>query len=59
MYPLRFNPIFKSASGGRVLADLFPARRPRAHWRSVGTPDQGDNVSVVADGPLAVRRSAN
>jgi mannose-6-phosphate isomerase len=54
MYPLRFNPIFKSAIwGGRVLADLFagaPAEGPIGEAWVLS--DQGDDVSNVADGPL-------
>lgn len=54
LYPLRFEPIFKSALwGGRRLADLLPgapADGPLAEaWL---LSDVGDNVSRVADGPL-------
>jgi mannose-6-phosphate isomerase len=54
LYPLRFNPIFKPAIwGGRRLADMFPGAPADG---SIGEAwllsDQGDNVSVVADGPL-------
>ena len=55
LYPLRFEPIFKSALwGGRRLAELFPgapAEGPVAEAWVLS--DQGDNVSRVAEGPLA------
>src|SRR5438067_13757958 len=54
LYPLRFEPIFKSAIwGGRRLADMFrgaPAKGPIGEAWVLS--DQGDNVSVVADGLL-------
>src|SRR5205823_4364424 len=54
LYPLRFEPIFKSAIwGGRRLADMFrgaPKEGPIGEAWVLS--DQGDNVSVVADGPL-------
>jgi mannose-6-phosphate isomerase len=54
LYPLRFEPIFKSALwGGRRLAGLFPgapAEGPVAEAWVLS--DQGENVSRVADGPL-------
>jgi mannose-6-phosphate isomerase len=54
LYPLQFEPIFKNAIwGGRRLASLFPDAPPEG---SIGEAwllsDQGDNVSVVAEGPL-------
>ncbi|HEX4589067.1 MAG TPA: type I phosphomannose isomerase catalytic subunit [Gemmataceae bacterium] len=54
LYPLRFEPIFKPAIwGGRKLAEMFPnapAEGPIGEaWL---LSDQGENVSVVADGPL-------
>src|SRR4051812_40916345 len=54
MGPLRFNPIFKSAIwGGRVLADLFPnAPTEGPIGEAWVLSDQGENVSVIADGPL-------
>src|SRR5262245_1421266 len=55
LYPLRFTPIFKSAIwGGRRLAQLFPnapAEGPIAEAWLVSDVD--NNVSIVADGPLA------
>src|SRR5262249_38220928 len=52
---LRFEPIFKSALwGGRRLAELFPgapAEGPVAEAWVLS--DQGDDVSRVAEGPLA------
>ena len=54
LYPLRFAPIFKPAIwGGRKLADMFagaPADGPTGEAWVLS--DQGDNVSVVVDGPL-------
>src|SRR4051794_8590253 len=55
LYPLRFEPIFKSALwGGRRLANLFPtapAEGPIAEAWVLS--DQGENLSRVAAGPLA------
>jgi mannose-6-phosphate isomerase len=57
LYPLRFEPIFKSALwGGRQLAAMFPgaaADGPLAEAWVLS--DQGDAVSRVADGPLRGR----
>ncbi len=54
LYPLRFEPIFKSALwGGRRLAALFPgaaADGPIAEAWVLS--DQGEQVSRVAEGPL-------
>jgi mannose-6-phosphate isomerase len=54
LYPLRFEPVFKSALwGGRRLAELFPgapAEGPIAEAWVLS--DQGENVSRVAVGPL-------
>jgi mannose-6-phosphate isomerase len=55
LYPLKFDPIFKTALwGGRRLATLFPsapADGPLAEAWVLS--DQGDNVSRVSNGPLA------
>src|SRR5439155_11322600 len=55
LYPLRFKPIFKTALwGGRRLAQMFPdapAEGPISEAWLVSDVD--NNVSVVADGPLA------
>jgi mannose-6-phosphate isomerase len=55
LYPLRFVPIFKSALwGGRRIADMLPgapAQGPISEAWLVSDVD--DNVSSVADGPLA------
>jgi len=55
LYPLKFEPIFKSALwGGRRLATLFPsapADGPLAEAWVLS--DQGDTVSRVTNGPLA------
>jgi mannose-6-phosphate isomerase len=55
LYPLKFEPIFRSALwGGRRLATLFasaPADGPLAEAWVLS--DQGDNLSRVANGPLA------
>jgi mannose-6-phosphate isomerase len=52
--PLRFVPIFKSAIwGGRRLAEMFPGAPVEGPIGEAWVlSDQGDNVSVVADGPL-------
>lgn len=54
LYPLRFDPIFKPALwGGRKLASMFagaPADGPIGEAWVLS--DQGDNLSVVRDGPL-------
>lgn len=54
LYPLRFEPIFKPAIwGGRRLADMFPGAPAEGPIGEAWVlSDQGDNVSVVADGPL-------
>jgi mannose-6-phosphate isomerase len=54
LYPLRFTPIFKSAIwGGRRLADMFPGAPPDGPIGEAWVlSDQGDHVSVIADGPL-------
>src|SRR5947209_8560483 len=55
LYPLRFEPIFKPAIwGGRRLAEMFPdAPAEGPIGEAWVLSDQGDDVSVVADGPLA------
>jgi mannose-6-phosphate isomerase len=55
LYPLRFEPIFKSALwGGRRLATLFPGAPAEGPIGEAWVlSDQGDNVSRVAEGPLA------
>jgi mannose-6-phosphate isomerase len=58
LYPLRFDPIFKSAIwGGNRLAELLGRRPPidgpiGEAWL---LSDQGSNLSCVADGPLKGR----
>jgi mannose-6-phosphate isomerase len=54
LYPLRFEPIFKPAIwGGRKLAGMFPSAPAEGPIGEAWLlSDQGDNVSVVADGPL-------
>jgi mannose-6-phosphate isomerase len=54
LYPLRFTPIFKPAIwGGRRLAGMFPdAPAEGPIGEAWVLSDQGDSVSVVADGPL-------
>jgi mannose-6-phosphate isomerase len=54
LYPLRFKPIFKPAIwGGRRLADMFPGAPAEGPIGEAWVlSDQGDDVSVVADGPL-------
>jgi mannose-6-phosphate isomerase len=53
-YPLQFKPIFKSAIwGGRRLAEMFPGAPAEGPIGEAWVlSQQGDNVSVVADGPL-------
>jgi mannose-6-phosphate isomerase len=55
LYPFRFEPIFKSALwGGRRLATLFPGAPAEGPIGEAWVlSDQGDNVSRVAEGPLA------
>jgi mannose-6-phosphate isomerase len=52
--PLRFTPIFKSALWGgarlRTLFNVAPSAEPTGEAWVLS--DQGDNVSVVADGPF-------
>lgn len=54
LYPLRFQPIFKPAIwGGRRLAEMFPGAPPEGPIGEAWVlSDHGDDVSVVADGPL-------
>jgi mannose-6-phosphate isomerase len=53
LYPLRFEPIFKTAIwGGRRLAEMFPNAPDGPIGEAWVLSDQGDNVSVVADGPF-------
>jgi mannose-6-phosphate isomerase len=54
LYPLRFEPIFKPAIwGGRRLADMFPGAPAEGPIGEAWIlSDHGDDVSVVADGPL-------
>jgi mannose-6-phosphate isomerase len=55
LYPLRFAPIFKSAIwGGRRIADYFPNAPKEGPISEVWlVSDVANNVSVIADGPLA------
>lgn len=54
LYPLCFEPIFKSAIwGGRLLAELFPGAPSEGPIAEAWVlSDQGDNSSLVAGGPL-------
>ncbi len=54
LYPLRFQPIFKPAIwGGRRLAEMFPGAPAEGPIGEAWVlSDHGDDVSVVADGPL-------
>jgi len=55
LYPLRFKPIFKPALwGGNALRPMFGQPAPtEAEGEAWVLSDQGDNLSVVAEGPLA------
>ncbi len=58
LYPLKFHPIFKERVwGGRELERLY--RKPLPTGAVIGESweisDQGDNLSVIANGPLAGR----
>lgn len=58
LYPLKFHPLFKERVwGGRELERLY--RKPLPPGAAIGESweisDQGDNLSVIANGPLAGR----
>src|SRR5689334_16987407 len=57
LYPLRFAPIFKSMLwGGRRLAELLPGAPGGVPLGEAWVlSDQGDSLSVVAEGPLRGR----
>jgi mannose-6-phosphate isomerase len=58
LYPLVFRPIFKERVwGGRKMEQLYQKPLPpgKAIGESWEISDQGDNLSVVANGPLAGR----
>jgi mannose-6-phosphate isomerase len=54
LYPLKFDPIFKTALwGGRRLAEWYSSAPPDGPLAEAWVlSDQGDSVTTVADGPL-------